>query len=78
MTQETPDTESRVRELAEALAAVSRRSVDESLAALRSALSASAPLLPTFREVPWYVRLLPVRWQQRWVFRSISRTKEKV
>jgi hypothetical protein len=79
MTEETPyDIESRIRVLAEDLAAASGRSVDESVAALRSAFSASAPLMPLFT-VPWYVRLLPVRWQQRWIFRSINRrTEEKV
>jgi hypothetical protein len=65
--------DTRLQELAEDLAAKSHRSVDEAVAALRSALNAQVPPISLVRRSPWYLRRwMPVRWWQRWLYRQLS------
>jgi hypothetical protein len=77
MTQETPDIESRMRELAEDLAAYSEQSVDEAAAAVRAALTITTPLFPTFRKAPWYFRFLTLRWKQKWILKAVNQETPK-
>jgi hypothetical protein len=65
--------ESRMRTLAEDLAAVSGYSVEDAAAAVRAALNITTPLFPTFRKAPWYLRVLPIRWQQKWILKAIDK-----
>lgn len=59
-------------DLARDLAAAGDITVEEAADALRQALTADVPPLRITRRLPWYVRLLPLRWRQRWVWRELN------
>jgi len=61
----------RLDELARDLAAAAGVSLDEATRALRNALVGDVQPIRTIKRMPWYLRprWIPVKWQQRWLFR---------